>query len=291
MSTPAAGHHRPTSCRYFGSKNQLFQQIINLIPLHERYVEPFAGSAAVARHLRPARHRILIERSPAQCEWLREQGLRVSCANAIAWIISQVHRFGPETVLYADPPYPRGDRLDPRPRYAYELTDQDHHQLAKALRSARCVVMVSGYNRGLYAELFADWQRFDFRVILRSGKTAIESVWVNQAWNGTRLHDYRYFGLNKQIRQDVRRKVSRTLTKLRRMDWHHRQAVLDAIRCEYGDGADLVAQAQAPALQHAVDRRQVHLPQLAPRFASAAAGAYAFPQCRSPRTQGHSLAR
>lgn len=49
---------RVSDNRYFGSKNQLYQKLINLIPRHSVYVEAFAGKAAVGRNLMPCGSRV-----------------------------------------------------------------------------------------------------------------------------------------------------------------------------------------------------------------------------------------
>ena len=56
--------------RYPGSKNQVFQRLINLIPPHRVYIETHAGSGAVARRKLPATQTILIEIDPEVCREL-----------------------------------------------------------------------------------------------------------------------------------------------------------------------------------------------------------------------------
>src|SRR6266849_8608842 len=47
----------------------------------------------------------------------------------------------PETLFYCDPPYPHGSRGDNK-AYAYEMLDQDHHELAEVLHHVRGKVAI-----------------------------------------------------------------------------------------------------------------------------------------------------
>jgi DNA adenine methylase len=222
----------PESMSYFGSKNALYQQLINLIPRHRVYVEAFAGSAAVGRHLRPSQVRLFIERDEAQAAWLRAHLASaddVQCDDALPRLrpLLDLH----DAFLFLDPPYPIGDRRDRRPRYRCEMTDEQHKQLAGLVYGARAKVMICGFPWGLYTGLFdrvSGWWRHDFEVIQRNGEMGTESVWCNYTEPFMR-QDYRYWGRDRKVRQDTRRLVSRTVNKLRRLDAHRRQAVLDAI--------------------------------------------------------------
>ncbi len=225
------------SCSYFGSKNALYQQLINLIPRHEHYVEAFAGSAAVGRHLIPCQSRTFMEKDPTQCAWLEKHLLppdRVLCGDALTMLRGVAYLGNPHTFVLVDPPYPIADRRDPRPRYRCEMTDDQHEQLLHLLIPARARLMVCGFPWGLYSKWFDGrdgWHRHDFKVVTRSGRAGRECVWVNYA-DPYPLHDYRYWGSNHKVRQDVRRLVSRTVSKIKRLDRHRRQAVLDAIARE-----------------------------------------------------------
>jgi len=59
--------------RYPGGKNAAgtFQWLINQMPPHSLYCEPFAGSAAIARLKRPAERTILIDLDPGAIAALR----------------------------------------------------------------------------------------------------------------------------------------------------------------------------------------------------------------------------
>lgn len=62
----------------------------------------------------------------------------------------------PETLFYVDPPYVLGSRTSAH-EYVHELTDDEHHKLAAALKQCKGKVALSGYDCGMYRELYKDW--------------------------------------------------------------------------------------------------------------------------------------
>jgi DNA adenine methylase len=81
--------------------------------------------------------------------------LRVQIENAPA--VEVIQRYdSADTLFYCDPPYPHESRGDSK-AYAYEMSDDDHRQLASALRSVRGKVAVSSYECDLMDELYSDW--------------------------------------------------------------------------------------------------------------------------------------
>jgi hypothetical protein len=251
--------------RYFGSKNQLYQKLINLIPRHSVYIEAFAGKAAVGRNLLPCASRVFIERDPVQCRWL-EQHLapphQVLCGDAVEMLRSSAYLHSPHHFVFLDPPYPIRDRRAAQARYRYEMTDEDHHSLLYLLTawSHPARIMVCGFPWGCYNEELTEacgWHRHTFKVVLRGGRMGSECVWTNYA-DPYPLHDYRYWGDDKRVRLDTRRLISRTVAKLRRLDPHRRQAVIDAIARDV-----LPSTAGIPAIAAAQHRGKAALPSAA----------------------------
>lgn len=81
---------------YFGGKAGagVYQRLINQIPPHDCYCEPFLGDGAVLRHLRPARRMVGIDRDPATLErWAGAAlpGLELYRCDGIEWLR---HEFG-----------------------------------------------------------------------------------------------------------------------------------------------------------------------------------------------------
>jgi DNA adenine methylase len=104
---------------------------------------------------------------------------RVQIENAPA--MELIRRYdSPETLFYCDPPYPHEARGDSR-AYGYEMTDDEHEELAKLLRSAKGAVAVSGYRCSLMDRLYQDWIRVDAntRLCNSSKGERTESLWVN----------------------------------------------------------------------------------------------------------------
>lgn len=81
--------------------------------------------------------------------------LRVQIENDQATDIIQRYD-SPETLFYCDPPYPHDSRGDSK-AYAYEMTDDEHRQLAGVLRSVKGKVALSGYDCTLMQQLYDDW--------------------------------------------------------------------------------------------------------------------------------------
>jgi DNA adenine methylase len=81
--------------------------------------------------------------------------LRVQIEHAPA--IEVIKRYdSEETLFYCDPPYPHDARGDSQ-AYAYEMTDDEHRELARMLHNVRGKVAVSGYHCKLLDDLYSDW--------------------------------------------------------------------------------------------------------------------------------------
>ncbi len=81
--------------------------------------------------------------------------LRVQIEHAPA--IEVIQRYdSEETLLYCDPPYVHESRGDTK-AYRYEMTDEEHHELATVLTSVRGKVALSGYHSDLMMSLYSDW--------------------------------------------------------------------------------------------------------------------------------------
>ena len=80
---------------------------------------------------------------------------RVQIENAPA--IEIIERYDTDqTVFYADPPYVHATRGDAA-AYGYEMTDEDHRELARTLGRIRGRAVVSGYANPLYEDLYEGW--------------------------------------------------------------------------------------------------------------------------------------
>src|SRR5687768_4552740 len=64
------------------------------------------------------------------------------------------------TLFYCDPPYVHATRGDSK-AYGYEMDDNAHKQLARALMRCKGKVALSGYRCDLMDSLYRDWRRVD----------------------------------------------------------------------------------------------------------------------------------
>jgi len=60
------------------------------------------------------------------------------------------------TLFYCDPPYPHDSRGDSQ-AYGFEMTDQEHIELARILHQVTGKVAISGYHCRLMDELYSGW--------------------------------------------------------------------------------------------------------------------------------------
>ena len=90
-----------------------------------------------------------------------------------------------ETLFYCDPPYLHSTRqLNSRDVYGYEMTEDEHRELAECLHSCKGKVVLSGYPSPLYEELYADWWQLEIEIANhaaggKSKSREIECLWFN----------------------------------------------------------------------------------------------------------------
>jgi len=87
----------------------------------------------------------------------------------------------PDALLYVDPPYVHSTRNMTRGNAAYacEMTDDDHRQLAEALKQCAGRVIVSGYRCELYDALFEGWRRVDHATHGDGAVDRVECLWLS----------------------------------------------------------------------------------------------------------------
>ncbi len=105
--------------------------------------------------------------------------LRVQIEHAPA--IEVIKRYdSEETLFYCDPPYPHDSRTDSN-AYAYEMTDNDHRELAEVLHHVKGKVALSSYHGDLMDELYSSWNFIEAPVkqIHSSKAPRREAIWVN----------------------------------------------------------------------------------------------------------------
>lgn len=208
----------------------VYQQIINQMPPHRVYIEPFLGGGAIMRLKRPACESIGIDADgeviSAWSALIVPPNLTVLQGDALSWLPTQV--FSSDTLIYLDPPYLMGVRSSQRPIYRCELEWADHVRLLEIVMGLRCMVMISGYWSDLYAKFLETWRTVSFPARTRGGRMATEWLWMNFP-EPLELHDYRYLGCNFRERERIKRKKARWLSRLAHMDVLERHAMMSAL--------------------------------------------------------------
>jgi len=219
--------------RYFGGKNLegVYQRIINLIPKHSLYFEPFAGSAAIARHKRPADVTILCDLSGSidendygiPCEFHRTCGIEFLLEN-----FDLLNR--PDVFIYADPPYLLSTRTSSK-RYDHELTFEQHRDLTQLFSTMSAAIAISGYVSSLYTDALSNWKRMDYPVVTRGGSTRTESLWMN--YDPPAVPDtLDYVGSNFTDRQRIKRKAARWVNRFKELPLAERAYIIEALNRE-----------------------------------------------------------
>jgi hypothetical protein len=188
------------------------------------------GGGSVIRNKLPARKNIAIEIDPVVINRWKKSGISLdfNLIKGDALQILKDYPFQGNEFLYCDPPYLRATRKKKDKLYRYEYTYSMHADLLKLLKTLPCMIMISGYESGLYTKMLGGWQTYKYKSATHNGM-ATEWVWMNYP-SPTELHDYRYLGDNFRQREKIRNKAKRWVTRLQKMDILERQALLFAIK-------------------------------------------------------------
>jgi DNA adenine methylase len=209
----------------------VYQQLINLMPPHRRYVEPFLGGGAVMRIKRPAEVSLGIDIDPAVVSrWSTHgrPGPAVICDDGLRFLAEDRHLTS-DTLVYCDPPYLIATRSTQRPMYEHEFNEFQHTQLCAILRELRCMVMLSGYANLLYNQLLHDWNTHTFTTTDRRGNVKTEKVWFNFSPPAV-LHDWRFLGKDYRDRERIRRMHRRWERKFQGLTEEEKGAMLSVLQ-------------------------------------------------------------
>ncbi len=66
-----------------------------------------------------------------------------------------------------------------RKQYRYEMTDEDHFALLKALKEHQGPVVISGYASPMYDRLLCDWHRETMNTTDQLSRRRQETFWMN----------------------------------------------------------------------------------------------------------------
>lgn len=93
------------------------------------------------------------------------------------------HYDKPECLHYVDPPYvmdTRSQKKRTHSAYRFEMTDDQHRELATVLRGLHGNVIISGYACPLYDdELYPDWQRVERAAHADGARERVEVLWLS----------------------------------------------------------------------------------------------------------------
>lgn len=207
---------------YLGAKNGsgVYQTIVNLLPPHDTYIEPFLGTGAVLRRKMPAQRNIGIDLNKS-CIEAFDYAAELHVADAFEYLREFSFEQSGRTVIYCDPPYVLSTRTS-KARYKYDFTDEEHIELLTLLRELPCFVLISGYRSHLY-DVLADWWSCDFQAMTRGG-VRTETIWCN--FEPGAQHYHTYAGKNFTERQRIKRKAERWASNFKSLPVQERQAIL-----------------------------------------------------------------
>lgn len=214
------------------------QWIISQMPAHRVYIELFLGKGLILRTKQPALFNIGIELDPAIIAqfWQDYKTSGQDCQGMIlegnALEVRDLPRiyFGPDTLVYADPPYLGSVRNQvDRDYYGREFkTEDEHRALLSVLTSLQCMVMISGYRSELYQQLLPSWRTSTKWTLSRGGTRVQECLWMNFP-KPIFYHDTRFIGEDFTARQRIKRKVNRWRKKFASMAAAEKWAVYEAL--------------------------------------------------------------
>jgi len=239
---------------YPGGKNGagVYQKIINLMPPHETYIEPFLGGGAIMKMKRPGRINIGVDLDKSVInQWMAviakkddvTGGIAVSNDGSCTYLnedginFLKRYAFKGDELVYCDPPYVLETRSSTRPLYDYEMTVEQHGALLETIVKLPCKVMISGYHSEIYESILKGWNTLTFEAMTRGGKLAREWLWFNFP-EPVALHDYRYLGENFRERERIKRKKTRWVNRLEKMPLLERRALLAAIGEAWPGGSE-----------------------------------------------------
>jgi DNA adenine methylase len=221
--------------KFFGGKGKTFQQLINLMPPHEVYIETHLGGGSVIRNKRLAKRNIGIEIDPKVFQIWPEEEKRpeLELIQADAVLFLKTYQFTGNEMVYCDPPYLRETRRNRnRKYYRYEYCVEQHLELLEVIKTIQCMVMISGYESELYKEILTGWHIHTFDSAVRGGVNT-EWVWMNYP-EPIELHDYRFLGNNFRERERLKRRKENWVSRLQCMAVLERQALLCAMQSVNG---------------------------------------------------------
>lgn len=215
---------------YKGGKNAdgTYHTIINQMPPHEVYIEPFLGSGAIIRNKKPAKYNYGYELNESVIKQFHNNApYKVMRKNGIVAIKN--HLQSTSTLIYADPPYLFSSRRNQRSLYnTYEWRISDHEKFLDMVIHSNCMMIISAYEHSMYNDALKDWRKIIYTVGIHGGRTAQECLYMNYE-EPTELHQYDYLGKDFIDRGRIKRRITLLTNKLKALPAQERNAVLSAV--------------------------------------------------------------
>lgn len=238
---------------YNGGKhgNGTFQNIINKIPPHKIYCEPFVGnggvfhnlakpgitvindldSSVVAKYLAINKNLHFVKNTKDLLDIINYYKTGIFILNTdYKNLVTELDKLD-NVFFYLDPPYLFSTRLAAENKYRHEFTDNDHLEFLKIVTSLKNNVAISHYQNQLYDNAFQNFKTHKFNSMTRAGIRE-EILYMNYD-TPTELQDYRYLGCDFVERQQIKRKHNRLINKLSTMNPIERNMILQTINSRF----------------------------------------------------------
>jgi len=257
---------------YFGGKGAsgTYQTIINEIPPHDNYIEPFLGAGNILRRKLPAKsinkgldldkNIIDIWDKYAPGNFDIKQGDGIMLLNSLA---AGNHLFNGTTFIYIDPPYLMSSRKSTKKQYRFELTDTQHEQILRSVTKINrgevlptdknidyikgrsythknivtyrpdIFIAISCLENDMYKEYLKDWRCITFYNQTRHGQQ-LEFLYMNYP-KPKELHQYNFLGIDYREREKIQNQIKRNVTRLKRMNPLLLNAIVSAINKEFNN--------------------------------------------------------
>lgn len=216
---------------YPGSKwaNGVYQTIINQMPPHDIYIEPFLGSGAIFLNKRLAG--ITYGNDIDQkviAKWELQDPSHIILSVGCAMDLLKHWTPGITNVLvYIDAPYLLSSRRNGKAIYKYEMNNLLHRKLVTRAVTWQFNCIISSYRNEMYDQVLKDWRSIDFITGTHKG-AATETLYMNYP-EPKELHDYRYLGKDCHDRQRIRTKINRRVETLNNLPILERNAILNSL--------------------------------------------------------------
>ena len=224
------------ACMYYpGGKAKSFHHVINQIPPHKVYIEPFLGLGSVMKAKKRAKIEfgVDLDKRALKLSNLENIGVQLIHGDGINFLKN--YPFEGHEVVYCDPPYhPKARKRDRV--YKHDFDQNDHINFLDLVTQLHTRIIISGYDSDIYRQYLNNWQVYTYICKAHDGPRK-EFLWYNFP-NPRHLHDYRYLGSNFRERQTIRRRLERMKRRLENLTAQERSFLLEWLTIRENHYAD-----------------------------------------------------